>query len=393
MEEILEVTAEVTAGTEAPIDKPLLLRWKPAGKALALAFGLRIFYSLLAALVSPFLSLDPKQIGQNRLTGQLMSRGSNALLYALTGVWQRFDALWYVRIARHGYNDPVPTVFYPLYPGLIRATSFITHSDLVSALLISTVASFFLFWGALRLFELDHTPAVAFRALLLWVAWPGAFAFFAGYPDSLLCAFTVWSLYLARSGRWLTAGVSGFFAGCTKALGCFTALPLLWIAWRQRSWKGLFAAALCGAGTAGLEGWLMIKHFPSLAQTYRIYWGTTTVAPWTSVGDAVWALAHGGDQLLWLEFGVLAVIAATAFMRRVSFEYRIYTVAAICLFLTKHSEPLLQSTVRYLLVVFPAYPALSVRLKRGLPFASVLLIAACVNLSLFLAFLDWRLVI
>jgi hypothetical protein len=67
--------------------------------------------------------------------------------------------------------------------------------------------------GALRLFELDGTPPVAWRALLLWVAWPASVAFFAGCPDSLLLALTVWAIYFAGSGCWRPAGVLGLFTG------------------------------------------------------------------------------------------------------------------------------------------------------------------------------------
>jgi predicted membrane-bound dolichyl-phosphate-mannose-protein mannosyltransferase len=321
-----------------------------------------------------------------------MSRDSHPFLYALLGVWERFDTLWYMQISRHGYDSPAATVFYPLYPGLIRALSFITHSDLAAALLITTGASFFLFWGALRLFELDYSAGIALRAVLLWVVWPASFAFFAGYPDSLLCALTVWAIYFARSSRWLPAGTLGLLAGCTKAVGCFTALPLLWIAWKKRERGGLIAAVLCVAGVVCYEVCLAFNHFPSAAQVYRTYWATTTVGPWTSIGEAIRALAQSGDRLLLLNLGIFAVVGVAALMRPVRFEYKIYAFAAMCLFLTKHTQPLLQSTTRYSLTLFAAYPVLSARFN-GLSFACLVLICAVLNLFLFLTFLDWGLVI
>jgi hypothetical protein len=390
----MATTLQVAAVLEKSIAKPIQARrFTPAGKACALTLGLRLFYSIFAAVSSQYLRLDPKLIHSNSLTGQLISRESHPLLYALLGVWERFDTLWYVQISAHGYDDPMATVFYPLYPTLIRALSFITRSDLAAALLISTAGSFFLFWGALRLFELDYTPPVAFRALLLWMAWPASFAFFAGYPDSLLLALTVWAIYLARSGRWLPAGTLGLLAALTKALGCLTALPLLWIAWKRRDRRGMIPAALCVAGVACFESWLAIRHFPSAAQVYRKYWATTTVAPWTSLTDAARSLLHGGDFLLLLNAGVFVIVAVAAFMGPVRPEYKIFAVAAMCLFLTKHTEPLLQSTTRYSLAVFAAYPALAVRFGQGLPFGFVLLIAVALNLLLFRTFLDWGLVV
>jgi hypothetical protein len=393
----MTTSVQVAAVPETSIANPIRaewsrVRWTPAVKAFALTLGLRLFYSFFAAAVSPWLRLDPKLIQSNSLTNHLMSRDSHPVLYALLGVWERFDTLWYTQISRHGYENPAPTVFYPLYPGLIRGISFVTHSDLAAALLIATAASFFLFWGALRLFELDYPANTALRAVLLWVVWPASFAFFAGYPDSLLCALTVWSIYFARSSRWLPAGALGVLAGCTKAVGCFTALPLLWIAWKRRERGGLIAAVACVSGVACFEAWLAVSHFPPAAQVYRKYWATSTVAPWTSLAEAIRALAHGGDRLLLLNLGIFAIVGAAALMPAVRFEYKIYAIAAMCLFLTKHTQPLLQSTTRYSLSLFAAYPVLSARFQ-GLSFACLMLVCAVVNLFLLLTFFDWGLVI
>jgi hypothetical protein len=79
--------------------------------------------------------------------------------------------------------------------------------------------------------------------------------------------------------------------------------------------------------------------------------------------------------------------------RPVRFEYKIYAIAAMCLFLTKHTQPLLQSTTRYTLTLFAAYPVLSAKVKDGLVFACLVFVCAVVNLFLLLTFLDWGLVI
>ncbi len=365
---------------------------RPVVKALALTLGLRAFYSLVAAHFSPGLTLDEKLIHSNRLTDRLMSRAAHPAWYAFVGVWQRFDTLWYVHISRHGYERPIASVFYPLYPILIRTASFVTRSGLVAALLVSTAASFLLFWGALRLFELDTTPSTALRGLLLWALWPAAFAFFAGYPESLLCALIVWAICFARSDRWLAAGTFGLLAGLTKAMGCLTTLPLLWLAWQRRSRIGLAAALMCAAGTASFQSWLAIRHFPSTPNIYRTYWTTTTVAPWVTVVDAIRSLVHQPNFMLIVNAIVLAVICAAALMPSVRTEYKIFAVAAICLFLTKHSKVLLESSTRYALAVFPAYLQMAAKV-RGLPFAILLLIAAALNLLFLRLFLDWGLVV
>jgi len=366
---------------------------KPALQAAWLTLGFRLFYSFVAALFSPRLTLNENLIHSNRLTDHLMSRTLHPVLYSLLGVWERFDTLWYIEIARYGYDNPMATVFYPLYPILIRLVSVPTRSELAAALLISTGATFFLFRGALRLLDFDGAAPTATRAILLWAVWPASFVFFAGYPDSMVCALIVWSLVLARSSRWLPAGALGLLAGLTKAMGCLVAVPLLWIAWKDRRKEGLFAAASSLGGAGCYQGWLLLRHFPSAAEAYRTWWMTTTVAPWITLRDVIYAAMQGHNTLVLLNLILFVVAGLASFSPSVRMEYRLYAAAAMCLFLTKHTDPLLQSTTRYSLTLFAAYPALAAKLGKGVPFAIVLLLSAALNILLFRVFLDWGLVV
>lgn len=366
---------------------------KPAARALVLTLGLRIFYSLAAAAMSPFLKLRPEQIRLALLTDHLMQRGDHPLLYAFFGVWERFDTLWYIQIAKHGY-DPVRTaVFYPLYPALIRVVSWLTRWDLLSALLIANVATFFFFWGALRLFGLDDPPRIAVRAVLLWAVYPDAFVFFAAYPDSLLLALTVWSLHFARQRRWTTAGLLGLAAGGAKAFGCLTLAPILYLGWRHRDWKSLPAAGLTVLGAAGFQLWLNWRGFPPTARIYEMYWHTTTSMPWTTVGAALWQLAHGVDSLLLLNFGVLAATLGLGYVARVPVEYRLYSAAAFCLIAMKNTDMVFQSSVRYALLLLAAFPAVARRVKGDFEFTATVLAVLALNLFLLRVYMDWGLVV
>src|ERR1700674_3231673 len=112
--------------------------------ALAMAGALRVFYLAVAAASLPFLHPDPVLIHSNELTGNLPA--PYGLHYALLGIWQRFDTLWYLRIATRGYDLPMAVIFYPLYPAAIRIMSELMPA-MAAALLVSTAAAFFSFWG------------------------------------------------------------------------------------------------------------------------------------------------------------------------------------------------------------------------------------------------------
>ncbi len=77
--------------------------------ALALTAALRVFYTAMAAAFLPFLHPDPALIRSNALTDNLPP--PHGLHYALLGIWERFDTLWYLRIAQHGYDLPMAVIF------------------------------------------------------------------------------------------------------------------------------------------------------------------------------------------------------------------------------------------------------------------------------------------
>lgn len=199
--------------------------------ALLLTAGLRILYSGIAAVFSLVSHPDQALVRSNAFTEHLPSPGT--LYYALLGIWGRFDTLWYVHIAQNGYDRPEAVVFYPLYPGLIRILRPIAEG-MGGALLISTVSSFFLFWGFVRLLRMESPDRSPFRALALFAVWPASFVFFAGYTEALAIALVVWCILFARDERWASAAACGFAAGLTRSMGILLIVPLAVMAWHSR---------------------------------------------------------------------------------------------------------------------------------------------------------------
>ena len=217
--------------------------------AMAITAALRVFYTAMAAAFSPFLHPDPALIRSNALTENLPA--PHGLHYALLGIWERFDTLWFLRIAEHGYDRPMAVIFYPLYPAAIRLVSGLMPAA-VAALLVSTVAAFFFFWGLLRLADSSLTATGRLRMLLLVAVWPASFALFAGYAESLTLALIVWAVVFATS-RPMVAGspvrVSGGIRPTFGRAGCSSPRVL---ALRSRR------AAVAGGGSyaSGIAGLL-----------------------------------------------------------------------------------------------------------------------------------------
>jgi hypothetical protein len=146
----------------------------------------------------------------------------------LVTAFERFDALWFLRIASHGYaKADGSAAFYPLYPLATRAVSFVLGGHpLAGALLVSNAA----FLGALlMLFVLARSEIGderARRTVLYLALFPTSFFFLAPYSEALFLLLVLVSLWGARRRRWWVAGLAGALAAATRNLGVLLILPL-----------------------------------------------------------------------------------------------------------------------------------------------------------------------
>jgi Gpi18-like mannosyltransferase len=362
--------------------------------ALLLTLGLRMVYSVFAAVSSLVSPVNIRLMRSNAFTETLSSPNHSAR-YLLLNTWSRFDTLWYLHIARYGYDRPAAIVFYPLYPLLIKQCGTFLGSDLASALFISTVAAFFVFWGFQKLLLLDFSYDQVQRSLLICAMWPASFIYFAGYAESLLLAFILWSLYAARRDRWWLATLLAFLAGTTKATGLLVCIPLAVFAWRSRTIKAS-SIILAPLGTVAFLFWMQHRGLGSPTAAYLQDWHTKMSFPWTTLWNGVQAFIHYHNLLLGLNLFFLLLFCCVVVINYTELAYTLFGISAILLFLIKQTDPLLQSTIRYLLIIFPVYVGLgrwfeSPRLKARIRMLCTALFIA--NLGLLWLFQGWSLVL
>jgi hypothetical protein len=358
--------------------------------ALAATAILRVIYSALAAAFVPLLHPDPALIRSNALTESLPS--PHGLHYAFFGVWERFDALWYLHIAHHGYDLPMAVIFYPLYPAAIRLVSEIMPS-IAAALLISTTATFLCFWGLLRLANPELPARKRIGILLVLAAWPTSFILFAGYAEAMTLALIVWAVIFARANRWASATLCGFLAGISRPCGVLVAVPLFVLAWRSKSARSLIVA-LSPLGLLGYWGWLHWSGRISVVQAYRIYQGATLAPPWAGLAEAVRLIASQGDVLLAIKLGLVLLAAAFSLRRSVRIEDRLFAFAMTIQILMYTGRPLLGGP-RYILPMYPAFLSMgeyAARKWSGKQLGFYLACFSVLNLAWIWAFLDWSLV-
>ena len=376
--------------------------------AFVLAAALRALYTIIAAFSVPHLLLLPALIRNNLFTEHLMDPTAG-LAYSLLGVWGKFDTLNYLHIAQFGYDRPLIVVFFPLYPLLIRLLTPVFGNPLLTALVLSTFAAFFLFWGLLLLARLDFSDRIAMRAVLFYALWPASFILFCGYAESLVLALIVWSIYFARTDRWWLSGLLGCMAPLAKAVGILVVPALFILALRERRWRTLWAAFPL-IGGAAYPLWLHLSGRLQWWEAYAMYWGTRTSWPWTTVLHSLQTalrlldvsnatnpfqvmVAVGSALLYGLELAWVAIVFVLALSKRLRLEYLLYSLAAIYIILTKDSSISQQQWTRYVLVLFPAAINFSLREKDGLLFAGFTALGFAYNLLLMWFFLQWLLVV
>ena len=361
--------------------------WRTAAVVTA---ALRIFYTALAAAFSPFLHPKLAAIRSNQLTDNLPA--PHGLHYALLDIWDRFDTLWFLRIAEHGYDRPMAVIFYPLYPASIRLVSLLMPA-IAAALLVSTLATFFLFWGILRM-AADRPDPERLRIVLLLAMWPTSFVLFAGYADSLTIALVLWAVVFARQARWESATVCGFLAGVSRPTGVLVFVPLAVIAIRSRQVRSL-VVALTPLGLIGYWGWLRWSGRIRVVDAYRLYQGMTMAPPWRSAEEVWQLIVVQHDVVLAIKVGLViaAVIVSLRPGTRMRIEDRVF-VWAVCLQMFMYTGRPLLGGLRYMLMMYPvfltagAYSEGSNKRRFWFCLSSL----AFLNLIWMWAFLNWSLV-
>src|SRR5215207_3980455 len=173
--------------------------------------------------------------------------------YDWLAIWNRWDALHYLDIARLGYvSGGVEArwiVFFPLYPWLVRAASVLLRDELLAAFFVSGVASVA---AGLLLYRIaradDEAEEVARGAVFYLLVFPTAYFLHIGYNESLFLALVLGAFLAARARcRW-AAGLLGGLAAMTRINGVVLLPALAFEAWEEYR----------GAGRRVRAGWLWL---------------------------------------------------------------------------------------------------------------------------------------
>jgi hypothetical protein len=317
--------------------------------------------------------------------------------HSLLTAWERFDALWFLRIADGGYNpaDESPA-FFPLYPITIRSVSPLLGGHV---LLAATVVSNAAFVGALVVTYLLTTSELSERhartTVLLLCLFPTSYFFLMPYTESLFFLLAVTAFWGARRREWAIAAVAAALAALTRSVGIVIAPALLVEALHQARegrgapWPGIAAATAPLLGILSYLAFWQIRSGDWLLPLNRqSLWGREFTWPWITIWDGTRIAftqvgrTDGGYWLLdWLI--VVPMLAASVYaIVRLRPSYGIYLWGGLLIPLTFvfQGRPLL-SMPRFLLPLFPAFWGLALGLERLRIPRTVALAAGAVGLG------------
>jgi hypothetical protein len=343
-------------------------------------------------------------------------------LGAVTDVWARWDSVFFLRIAEHGYDGLTrsATAFFPLYPATVGVLGRVFFGHYVLAgILVSLAAGLGAFVLLGRLAEPRLGAEGARRAVLYLAIFPMALFLQAVYSESLYLLFCLAAFLLAERGRFLPAGVAAGIALLTRPVGIALLPALVLLAWRSRDARGALSRLAVGPALFAVyplllwrergDPWefldaqgIWTRHlspagpFGGIWDGLRAGWAGMQQLASGSHTHAYWPAAEGTDPLrvaaINLEclaalalFTVLAVVA----WRRFGAPYGLFSVLSLAIPLSYPSErwPLL-SLPRFGLVVFPLFMALAA--LGGRPRAHVAIVSIS-SLLLGVAVAQWAL--
>ncbi len=358
---------------------PLLSRtdWNVIGLALVtevltLAFGAFAF-----------------EIGVNARVGNLL----NAL-----AIWNVWDAPHYIDIAMNGYrgagDQRLFIVFFPLFPWMIRAVTWIIRDPLISAFIVSGAASIAAGVALARLAALDYPESVAYQAAWFLFIFPTAYFLHIGYTESLFLALVITSFLAARRDRWFSASVLGALASLARMNGVLLAPALgaevLHRMWSERRWR--WEWLWIGIIPSGFGAYLMLNYVvtgdPFTFRQYELsHWSQSLTWPWEIFKEMPGAFkvrTPYDAQMLTLQVGLYLGIGLGAVLGSIFLMRPSYSVWMVSNWLLVAGLTWDLSAPRYVLGLFPMFILLA-RLARNRVCYAIITFWSLLSMALFAA--------
>lgn len=303
---------------------------------------------------------------------------------ALHRLDRRWDAVWYVRIAEHGYGYEVTLpdgsvhsdlAFFPLLPALERLVSHILPVDAATAgLAVGWAAAFAAAWGIYAVGAKVAGQRAGVLLAVLWGVYPTAFVQSMAYTETLFTALAAWSLYAVLTERWIVAGSLCALAGLTRpsaaalvaALGVTAVVGVARGGWATLRWRTAVGVVLAPLGWFGYVCFVAVREgSPTAYFDVQAAWGNR-IDGGIALARFTWEQTTGSNPLagvgLLAALGVLVWVLWLCVKQRQPLPVLVYTVGVVVISLI--GAAYFGSRPRLIMPAFPLLLPAAVALSR-----------------------------
>ena len=259
------------------------------------------------------------------LLAVFLYRPSTGFLRLMSTQW---DAGHYQTIAAQGYVPYGFYVFSPVFPGLIKALSYIIPSPRVSALIITNLLSF--------IFPVALYKAFNFRTALLATLFPTYLVFTTiPYSDIIALVLIAVTILLLLKNR-IIAASAGISLAIMNSFNLAWTLPsYLFILLEKKKYRNLMFCILPGIAGVLILLWFRLRtgSFWTYFHLEKEVWKVNFTDP---VSQVIWLYKTGGEWFARPQFNIFGIQQVTVywFIRNLIFEI-FYIAGVIKLFRMK----------------------------------------------------------
>jgi hypothetical protein len=303
-------------------------------------------------------------------------------------IWLQEDATWYTKIARLGYYShgslPITANFFPVYPLTIRIVEHATglfmgtaDSYLAAGIVVSWVAFLAACVLLFRLVLDRFGEPTAYLVVLLLGIFSFSLFYGAAYAESLFLLFALVAFLGLDRGNWWLAGAGAMLAGATRPSGLIVGVAVVvaymvdWLRTHHGLRWDLLSLVLTPLGLVAFALYCQLHFGDLLAYVTASSKGWGEGLQLNGVMSALQILFHP-DRWLQSEPGLIGLIYVLLFLAFLALCYPIYRLLGLSYvvfaFLSCMAPifefPVINSTGRYVSVIFPAFIVLAYALQK-----------------------------
>lgn len=281
-------------------------------------------------------------------------------------IWGVADTEWYVEIAKGGYTTATIMQgqanynFFPLYPLLMRVLGRLVGDPFLAGVIISNAALALACVVLYLLVRLDDDDGLAVRSAKYLLLFPTSFVFSGVLSEGLYLLLLVSSVYAARRGQWLAAGILGGLLSLTRSAGVLVLFPLAYE----------YYLAVRGGARARTRDALALLLIPCGVLLFAAYLYHLTGDPlayvhsqtrWNNAFRSAGPPAAGVDPAIVARLAVVAMFVLGAFVylvmsrRALRVSYWLVGIYTVLLPVVVGGPSQLLGTPRYIAEAFPLY--------------------------------------